>query len=111
MNNEQARTKLAEAMNVCLHCNGWNEWCKCVDCGIREEDARDFDPFTDANDDYAVLEWMYEKYGGKEIVVENGVPRDYEMIFESFCDALPLHSKDYGKGDYARAALKAINDD
>ena len=58
------------------------------------------DPFTDANDDYAVLEWM----------------RNTSDSWSKFESALTLHAGDpfvwcYKIGDYARAALKVINDD
>ena len=52
-----------------------------------------FDPFTDANDDYAVLEWM-RKQGAAT-------------------GAFELHNSykaNYFIGDYARAALKVIDD-
>ena len=54
------------------------------------ENLPKFDPFTDANDDYAVLEWMRKNYGaslfGKHL---------------KFCSW-------YQIGDYAKAALKVI---
>lgn len=56
-----------------------------------------FDPFTDANDDYAVLEWMRKQ--------------DEEM-FTSFAFRCNIHWMDdwclYKIGDYARAALKVM---
>ena len=54
------------------------------------------DPFTDANDDYAVLEWMRN--------APNSGP---------YFDALiPYGSAwQYQIGDYARAALKVLNND
>ncbi len=57
------------------------------------------DPFTDANDDYAVLEWMrldinaWEYQYSKELALTNYDVGDYEI------------------GDYARAALTVINDE
>ena len=49
------------------------------------------DPFTDANDDYAVLEWMRER----------GIEA-WQIVEEcEYC----IH---YKIGDYARAALKVI---
>ncbi len=54
-----------------------------------------FDPFTDANADYAVLEWMRNKDD-----------------FSAFADQLRHRDRiDYEKGDYARAALKVLNDE
>lgn len=51
-----------------------------------------FDPFTDANDDYAVLEWLQD---GRLDGVRHGV-----LGAEMFC---------YQIGDYARAALKVLD--
>ena len=52
------------------------------------------DPFTDANDDYAVLEWL----------------RSDQSLFDTrrFWEYLPGF-RDYKIGDYARAALKVIS--
>ena len=50
------------------------------------------DPFTDANDDYAVLGWMRE--GGPNEAMDH-------LLF--------WHAQDYQIGDYARAALKVLN--
>ena len=61
-----------------------------------------FDPFTDANDDYAVLEWMR---GDKR------PDRKYHPEWSYFNQELALimdEFSDYTIGDYARAALKAI---
>lgn len=50
-----------------------------------------FNPFTDANDDYAVLEWM----------------RENDKLDS---DNFDLHYQwNYQVGDYARAALKALS--
>jgi len=78
------RIKLAEAM-------GWKrlnktEWLD--PDGIRHTNFG-FNPFTDANDDYAVLEWM----------------RKNETMPMSLCGKLAFH---YKVGDYARAALKVL---
>ena len=56
-----------------------------------------FDPFTDANDDYAVLEWMR-----KEATWTVGDMTD------KFCDQLEWPCWEYQIGDYARAALKVL---
>ena len=50
------------------------------------------DPFTDANDDYAVLEWSREQH--------------FVTYLTAFLDN--EYSQDYQIGDYARAALKVI---
>lgn len=52
-----------------------------------------FDPFTDANDDYAVLEWMRQ----------NEIVREWRKIDELACCTYY-----YQIGDYARAALKVL---
>ena len=94
------RIKLAEAM-------GWQEafkgaWIK----PGASDDSYAYgalpDPFTDANDDYAVLEWMRGKYAGNE----DDTPWDSEWF--TFKDALG-NAIDYEIGDYARAALKVIS--
>ena len=56
-----------------------------------------FDPFTDANDDYAVLEWMRKNW------------TDQQQI--DALEALPMgnYMDAYQIGDYARAALKVID--
>lgn len=61
-------------------------------CIWNERDS--FNPFTDANDDYAVLEWMRKE----------GWPR-WQLISEG-CE----YCFDYKVGDYARAALKVLDD-
>lgn len=92
MNND--RIRLAEAM----------EWHKNPDSGswvnrINFPDVKYAhyehelpDPFTDANDDYAVLEWI----------------RKDGLMPMSMYEKQQFH---YQIGDYARAALKAIEDD
>ena len=56
------------------------------------------DPFTDANDDYAVLEWMRS-------AIEASFYRDQQI--QIFYDVLPVCC-DYQTGDYARVALKVL---
>ena len=76
----EERIKLAEAMGIDPHGDGMvfgKRWA--------------FDPFADANDDYAVLEWMRER----------GIEA-WQIVEEcEYC----IH---YKIGDYARAALKVI---
>lgn len=57
----------------------------------------DFDPFTDANDDYAVLEWGVDILGRPFIDAVN------ELIIHE--------PAQYERGDYARAAIKVLNDE
>ena len=56
---------------------------------------RPFDPFTDANDDYAVLEWMRAQDTTTAVKMTT---------------AHNHHWSDYQIGDYARAALMVIDD-
>lgn len=62
-----------------------------------------FFPHTDANDDYAVLEWMRKK---KE---DLGV-QDFAFSWRKFAKSLK-HACCYKIGDYARAALKILEAD
>lgn len=62
------------------------------------------DPFTDANDDYAVLEWM------RSVRDEcNPIPDDPGWKqWLLFLSADQFNGLNYQIGDYARAALAAI---
>lgn len=84
------RIKLAEAMGI--------DHKRFVAHGKRMP----FDPFTDADDDYAVLEWMRRSDGAA-------------TKHEKFKDALGEERSDltpsfylYEIGDYARAALRVL---
>ena len=59
------------------------------------------DPFTDANDDYAVLEWMRHWRRGGLLV-------DFRNKLDG-CGSSGGASIEYRIGDYARAALEVIN--
>lgn len=61
-----------------------------------------FCPFTDANDDYAVLEWV-------RAIEEEGLDREmFHMKFSTeLCGLKSMY--DYRVGDYARAALTVVN--
>ncbi len=63
-----------------------------------------FDPWADANDDYAVLEWMRCKC--KLGSITNDEPTNWKL-WDSFCCEL-LEPELRGIGDYARAALKVM---
>ena len=90
MTDQEKRIKLAEAM-------GWTSW----NARWLTPDHKTItdlpDPFTDANDDYAVLEWMREQ--------ATWVVGD---VSDQFCDQLEWNCWEYQIGDYARAALKVI---
>ena len=61
------------------------------------------DPFTDANDDYAVLEWMRRGEGDS---------KTYTLFKMAYCnDYIDGKSRWWlhEVGDYARAALKVID--
>ena len=104
---EQTRIMLAEAM-------GLRRWtCNCdwsaeatfeprIDCPNCGEPLREvsFDPFTDANDDYAVLEWMRSNSKYREAWIE-------------FKNALAVSNAfkcNYKIGDYARAAITVLRE-
>ena len=55
------------------------------------------DPFTDANDDYAVLEWARNEGA----VIWLDFSANLQEVGQEYSAA-------YGIGDYARAALKAL---
>lgn len=65
-----------------------------------------FDPFTDANDDYAVLEWMRENWQGKEGHYGHWHQTALSLWWrwDEYAVVVP-----YQIGDYARAALKVID--
>jgi len=85
------RIKLAEAMGGPL-------WDAYIDPMNHPECVDLPDPFTDANDDYAVLEWMRKgKDAGKDI-----------GKFEMWLAEGGIFKFDYQIGDYARAALKVL---
>ncbi len=92
------RIKLAKAMGGMATTINDGSWAYCNwPKGVPER----FNPFTDANDDYAVLEWMRSD----EMYVTPTYP--------AFCDQLLYSERGmpaYKIGDYARAALKVIDD-
>jgi hypothetical protein len=103
------RIRLSEAMGwtylglVALDGDGSPRLWKHPSDDLRQNRLQDDlpDPFTDANDDYAVLEFMRAL-----------VKADYDNnceLWENFHPELP-HITDYQIGDYARAALKVIDD-
>lgn len=89
--NDTDRVRLAEAMGY-TH----DEWGNQVD-GKR---VFHFQPENDANDDYAVLEWMREYHDENDC---SAADSSFELTEKMLCD--------YQIGDYARAALKVLDDD
>ena len=67
----------------------------------------DFDPFTDANDDYAVLEWMRENWQGRQGHHGHWHQAAHSLWWrwDEYEVMVP-----YQIGDYARAALKVIKE-
>ena len=98
------RIKLAEAMfpdnAFDVNINGDPLMCHNDDWGDDSRITCVPDPFHDANDDYAVLEWM--RSSGKRF--------DMTMRQGEYGPELFMASK-YQIGDYARAALKVIEND
>ena len=101
MTDQENRIKLAEAMGWDRegHDFGSDTWIKGKAlantlCLVTENELPD--PFTDANDDYAVLCHFREGKDWREF-------RAYLVIEPTECDGF-----NYQIGDYARAALKVI---
>lgn len=69
----------------------------------------DFDPFTDANDDYTVLEWMRETYDVSAGTAGSATKR---LVYVQFREAVYQLNNGYADGykigNYARAALEVI---
>jgi len=98
------RIKLAEAMfpdnAFDVNINGDPLMCHNDDWGDDSRITCVPDPFTDANDDYAVLEWMRGR----------GLQDDSNLAMDEAWFAMP-DKGEYQIGDYARAALKVIDND
>jgi len=61
------------------------------------------DPFTDANADYAVLEWVRTKQ-----IDQSGFALELERILTQEMDCYDMPEMKYQIGDYARAALSVL---
>jgi len=101
------RIKLAEAMlpDFVFAQNTNGEWLMCHDddWGNDSRIRNVPDPFTDANDDYAVLLWMRTITGRYEPERQE-IPK---INWKLFCRCLCSRGM-YEIGDYARAALKVL---
>ena len=64
----------------------------------------EFNPFTDANDDYAVLEWVRNQVPTNN----NGIKWASHDLGWWFYKHLKDNPAEYEVGDYARAALKVL---
>ena len=62
------------------------------------------DPFTDANDDYAVLEWMRKQ--SSDYMNIDGKHYGHWLQFKTLLNS--VDAVEYQIGDYARAVLKVI---
>ena len=71
-----------------------------------------WNPFFDANDDYAVLEWMHSHIFSKRQKFSVALAHELQHISEdgNLYVAWPDAAMRYQIGDYARAALKVIDD-
>jgi len=98
--NETDRIRLCEAM-------GWErnlagDWHNIPQGKLPRPHFDLPDPFTDANADYAVLEWMRKRKEDLSI-------QQWGFQWTKFARLLPDASW-YRIGDYARAALKVIDE-
>jgi len=86
--NDKDRIKLAEAIGLVTTIGEVTE--------VHEfkQLPRNWDPFTDANDDYAVLEWMRKP--------DNWLRFAFKLASDNV-------GSNYKIGDYARAALKVLD--
>ena len=99
MSDLSDRIKLAEAIFQTVEDGMADVWV--VHDG--ETYPRRFDPFTDANDDYAVLEWMRTRRDSLLAKDADAWHKFMAAIHETaFCTSL------YKIGDYARVALKVL---
>lgn len=120
MSEEQDRINLADAMGLPCHCNSaLSQMPQSPPCKVH--DLGDIlgcpDPFTDANDDYAVLEWMRPDDWRNSVLMKGPDHVRYlDFIFELRLleqeDGRPSGpiGQGYVIGDYARAALAVIKD-
>lgn len=97
MSNFDDGIRLAEAMGWEKHPS--EEWWSAPGIGMFKTVEFLPDPFTDANDDYQVLEWMRDR-------LAKGDKEEWFL----FCEGLTVPCN-YLIGDYARAALMAKQDE
>ena len=107
----ESRIKLAEAMGY-KQDDKWAAWILQVSDKEREI-VRDPDllpdPFTDANDDYAVLEWMQVTFNTHEYLMGHQGDRWVDFIAALDGSGDEGHACCYKIGDYARAAFQVIS--
>ena len=104
------RIRLAEAMgwNARLY-KGERVWTKPGRTYGAEPLKNLPDPFNDANDDYAVLEWMRKNL--TELAVQKYEATVWEMALSHIWESRSDSYCPYQIGDYARAALKVLERD
>jgi hypothetical protein len=106
---DKDRIRLAEAMfpDYAFAQNTNGEWLMCHndDWGNDSRIRNVPDPFTDANNDYAVLEWMRQQ---KKETKWNFM--DHYFNARLAAGELDYILPVYQIGDYARAALKVIDE-
>lgn len=104
---DKDRIKLAEAMGWDIHENGhcWRQRKIPDSLWVNVPDLPD--PFTDANDDYAVLEWVRNQVPTNN----NGIKWASHDFGWWFYKHLKDNPAEYELGDYARAALKILEAD
>jgi hypothetical protein len=96
MSQKQNRIRLAEAMEwvvrdgALYNPNDPGGWAEIPHMPLP-------DPFTDANDDYAVLEWMRKTYW------------DWQIVIDAFEGAGNNVKDEYHVGDFARVALEVLD--
>ncbi len=98
------RIKLAEAMGWIHETGGGRDWYHPSDNRSRCFANQLPDPETDANDDYAVLEWMRDFADADE----PKLLRAERALNQLQADAMRDWALGYEIGDYARAALRVI---
>lgn len=99
--NTEACVQLAEAVG--WHKNECGHW---TDGSPKTFASLPFNPFEDANDDYAVLEWAWW-----QLQCEIWNNQQWETFKDYWReDRVDWNVWNYTRGQFARAALKVIND-
>ena len=94
------RIKLAKAMKLEIHSRGGDTYPLRK---LHNNLMQPFDPYTDANDDCAVLEWMRNDYRWQKFKSALVNMRKIKAKWHG-----SQYTWNYKTGDYARAALKAL---
>lgn len=105
MNNDKARIRLAEAVKP-RSIRDYYVQDGAVILDMPNGTSKRWAPDTDANDDYAVLDWA--RSGHRNDAPQNWTQEEFVKFDRALEDA-PHYSCDYEIGDYARAALKVLD--